>query len=77
MAPYLSLYPSVALFVVELRWPYVAYFLFFSVFLLPKFLGPHFRRNGATLARFELLQKYYYRCSRDLLVKKNQERAIP
>ena len=31
---------------------------------------PHFRRYGATLARVDLLQKYYYRCSRDLLVKK-------
>ena len=32
MAPYLSLYLSVALFRVKVRWP-VAYFLFFSVFL--------------------------------------------
>ena len=31
---------SVALFVVELRWPYVAYFLFFSVFLF--LYIPHF-----------------------------------
>ena len=32
MAPYLSLLLSVALFLVEPRWPF-AYFLFFSVFL--------------------------------------------
>ena len=38
MAPYLSLYPSVALFVVELRWPYVAYFLCLSLSLYSAFV---------------------------------------
>ena len=38
MAPYLSLLLSVVLFFVELRWPYVAYFLFLSLSLYSKFV---------------------------------------
>ena len=62
MAPYPSLFISVALFLVELRWS-VAYFLFFSVFLFLYF--PNLWKKQFPLSVFVFIDSLVVSASKD------------